>query len=161
MYRSWRHASAPQRSVREPSGRRRAGSTSAYSFDGDDLAAHAWFKGNSAHADLAKGHPDHDSRGYRKVGQLKPNAWGLYDMHGNVGEWVLDGYDPEHYAKFTGKSVRDMARERSLSERAVEGRLRRAREKLRKRIETMLPRDAVRSRDVDGGTEHARRTRTS
>jgi DNA-directed RNA polymerase specialized sigma24 family protein len=40
---------------------------------------------------------------------------------------------------FAGKSVRDIARERSMSERAVQGRLRRAREKLKKRIDQNDP----------------------
>jgi formylglycine-generating enzyme required for sulfatase activity len=65
----------------------RAGSASAYYF-GDDakqLKDYAWFDGNS-------------KKKYQKVGQKKPNAWGLYDMLGNVAEWTLDPYDEKYLA---------------------------------------------------------------
>lgn len=61
----------------------RAGST-AYWSHGDDieqLADYAWYGVNS------------DGRTH-VVGQKKPNAWGLYDMHGNVREWCLDWFEP-------------------------------------------------------------------
>ncbi|MCA9267776.1 MAG: formylglycine-generating enzyme family protein, partial [Planctomycetales bacterium] len=65
----------------------RAGATTAYHF-GDDpaqLEDYAWYADNS-------------SEKYQKVGKKKPNAWGLYDMHGNVAEWTLDQYAADFYA---------------------------------------------------------------
>jgi len=87
----------------------RAGTTTAYSF-GDDpkqLGDYAWYFNNSEYDDPEKRHPAYGA-GYRKVGQKKPNAWGLYDMHGNVAEWCIDGFAKDHYAKFAGRKVKAM-----------------------------------------------------
>lgn len=72
----------------------RAGSTTAYGFgeDAAQLGEYAWYYDNS-------------NAGTKQVGTKKPNAWGLYDMHGNVAEWTLDQYSPEFYAGFTKGTV--------------------------------------------------------
>jgi formylglycine-generating enzyme required for sulfatase activity len=66
----------------------RAGNDTDYSF-GDNpksLPQFAWF-GNLGY----KGSP-------HEVAQKDPNEWGLYDMHGNVWEWVQDWYDGSYYS---------------------------------------------------------------
>ncbi len=84
----------------------RAGTTSAWSCGGDEaqLGEHAWYFDNSVYEDPSKGHPDFGA-GYRKVGTKQPNPWGLFDMHGNVAEWVIDQYQADAYAAFAGKTV--------------------------------------------------------
>ncbi|MBN1809745.1 MAG: formylglycine-generating enzyme family protein [Planctomycetes bacterium] len=66
----------------------RAGSTEEYCFGHDEnmLGDCAWYSSNSGH----QTHP---------VGQKFPNAWGLYDMHGNLLEWCSDWYGENYYSQ--------------------------------------------------------------
>ena len=72
----------------------RAGSNTAYSF-GDDpskLNEYAWYAANS-------------SEKTQPAGTKKPNAWGLYDMHGNAAEWTIDQYIADFYSQNKGQLV--------------------------------------------------------
>ncbi len=66
----------------------RAGSETTYCYGNDsesaELGFYAWFEHNSN----KQTHP---------VGELSPNNWGFYDMHGNVTEWVEDVFDKKYY----------------------------------------------------------------
>jgi sulfatase modifying factor 1 len=71
----------------------RAGATKVFCCgdDPDRLADFAWYKANS----------DVETH---EVAKKKPNAWGLYDMPGNVREWVRDFYSPKVYENSANES---------------------------------------------------------
>ncbi|MEI6178599.1 MAG: SUMF1/EgtB/PvdO family nonheme iron enzyme, partial [Verrucomicrobiota bacterium] len=104
------NAKAPGRSFRLPTEAEweyacRAGSTAAYCFrEGKgSLADYAWSRSNADNTN----HP---------VGQKKPNAWGLHDMHGNVVEWCAD-----RYGEYPASAVTDPQGPSSGSRRVLRG----------------------------------------
>jgi len=84
----------------------RAGTTTRYSFGDDEskLGDYAWYGANS------------DSKTH-EVGQKKPNPWGLYDIHGNVYEWVQDSW----HDNYNGAPTNGSAWDGDGSDRVVRG----------------------------------------
>ena len=88
----------------------RGGKSTPYSFGRNvkKLDSYGWYKGNSA----------------GKLGSSKlkaPNPYGLYDMHGNAAEWVLDSYDPEAYIERSGGVYNPIKKKRALYPRVIRG----------------------------------------
>ena len=77
----------------------RAGSTARYCFGDDEsqLGKYAWYATN------AGGHT-------HPVGEKQPNAWGLYDMHGNVSQWCAERHDARGYLESGTDDPRDPRR---------------------------------------------------
>jgi formylglycine-generating enzyme required for sulfatase activity len=85
----------------------RAATSTRFSFGdkADELGAYAWYKANSKGEDPP-------------VGRKKPNAWGLYDMHGYVWEWCADTWSPTHEGAAKDGAARTEA---GVKERVIRG----------------------------------------
>jgi sulfatase modifying factor 1 len=89
----------------------RAGTETAWSFGDDEkaLGDYAWYEENSSAINEKYAH---------QVGLEKPNAFGLYDMHGNVLEWCHDYFGKDYYNQPLEKDPRGPA---SGSSRVLRG----------------------------------------
>ncbi|GGF38624.1 formylglycine-generating enzyme family protein [Echinicola rosea] len=87
----------------------RAGASTAYFFGEDQtaLADYAWFAENSEETT-------------HKIGEKKPNPWGLYDIYGNVMEWTNDAYVPQ-YPEMTDVDENPQQTSEELYPRVIRG----------------------------------------
>ncbi|MBI5326323.1 MAG: SUMF1/EgtB/PvdO family nonheme iron enzyme [Ignavibacteriae bacterium] len=83
----------------------RAGTTDNYAGNIDDLGWTSSNSGNTVH----------------NAGTKQPNAFGLYDMHGNILEWCWDWYDSEYYKTRPNPDIDPRGPSAEFPERVVRG----------------------------------------
>lgn len=88
----------------------RAGTSTTYYFGNDikELSKYAWYAGNS-------------NEKYQKVGQKQPNAWGLFDMLGNVSEWTMDQFDEQYLSNLANNTKDPLTEPVSRYPKTVKG----------------------------------------
>jgi formylglycine-generating enzyme required for sulfatase activity len=86
----------------------RAGTTTPYSCGDESLDDYAWYYDNAEDK-------------YQKVGTKKPNPWGLFDMHGNVAEWVADAFVDEYHERLKVRGSDPLIIPETLYPRSVRG----------------------------------------
>jgi formylglycine-generating enzyme required for sulfatase activity len=87
----------------------RAGMDGSYDFgSADKLRQYAWFSENAEQKTHA-------------AGQKKPNAFGIYDLYGNVSEWCEDVYSPSYYKESPSLDPRGPANPGKDVKRVIRG----------------------------------------
>ncbi|MBF0417171.1 MAG: formylglycine-generating enzyme family protein [Magnetococcales bacterium] len=95
----------------------RAGTNTPYAF-GTQIDAEKW----ANFRDQSVLHPEGVFRhSTTAVAQFPPNAWGLFDMHGNVSEWIADWYCAEFYAKLSPKPKNPLCQDNASGMRVLRG----------------------------------------